>query len=438
MRVTYAQILIISALALSACGPAKWRETAGRFTGDPVADAQKAPTDQRGLQNGDVGYVNPERLRGAESPEMPIEDAKVVLDQGDEVKVIDATPQGPDNLIKVEVPETTTEPARTVYVPPSFINLRPVAKNKYFVIENIATERLRVYERCTASPDCPHRLVFETETVVGEDTGDRSRRSRVGNYVIDTWHKFYEDGAKLYPSWTALGPALPPAGAPLEDWISTSLIPANYNSQETRAAFGWFTAKIRPNAKEQWTHGTWGHGADGDKFIRAVKRSNDLRLMSHGCTRVENRAIALMHEMLPAGTKIIKIYAREERAEPTRQAGSVEPWSWILTTEGAGKAGLSMSEKSVLARRVPESSILERGTYAPAQIATAVKGNVYNIDENEFRGKFIVDEGRLEGYLHPVSLEVGGYQDRGAMPAMAKRTTPKNRTRVAGRSRRAV
>lgn len=437
MRTTNTQIMILSALVLNACGPAQWRETSGKFTGDPVAELQKAPTDQRAFKDGDIGYVNPERLRAVETPTAPVEDAAVVLDQGDEVKVVDATPQGPENLIKVETAATESEPAQTLYVPPSFLNLRPLAKNKYFVVENIATERLRVYERCTTGSDCAHRLVFETESVVGEDTADRSRRSRVGNFVIGSWHKFYEDGARLYPSWTAAGPELPPVGAPLEDWISTSLIPANYNSQETRAAFGWFTAKIRPNANEQWTHGTWGHGADGDKFIRAVKQSNDLRLMSHGCTRVENRAIALMHEMLPVGTKIIKIYAREDRAEPAPRIGAVEPWSWILTKETNEKAGPSMTAASVLARRVPESSILERGTYAPAQVATVSKGNVYNIDESEFRGTFFVDQGRLDGYLHPKSLEVGGYQDRGAMPVMAKKTS-KNRTRVAGRNHRAV
>ena len=74
--------------------------------------------------------------------------------------------------------------------------------------------------------------------------------------------------------------------------------------------------------------------------------------------------------------------------------------------------------------------ILENGSYLVNQYPTAVvlnknagwiarikgkSGNTYNIDDNDFHGVFLVDEGRFIGYSHPSSLPVGGYDDH-SMP----------------------
>ena len=422
MNINWKSTLLAAAVIaqLTSCGQAKWQEMSRR-TGDPVAEQQVTNTTPKDLQNGESVFTNPDRIITVNTPDESPEDSSEALERGTEVEVIDNTPQGPEELVKVQPkasPEET-EPPKPVYIPAKYISKKPVNKNdRYFVVENIATERLRVYERCTTSAACAHRLVFETEMVAGEDTPDRQRRSLVGSFVIDSWTKFYEDVNRKYPSWLQVnGPELPAPGASLEDWVSLNLIPKGYNSKETRAAFGWFTAKIRPNADEQWTHGTWGHGADGDKFIKAVKASNDLRVMSHGCTRVENQAIALMHEMLPAGTKLIKIYAKESVANADAPAQEPMAWDWILTADGARKSGQPMS-----AANVKSTKILEKGTFSPNQKAVAHSGNVYKINENEFRGTFVVDEGRFENYEHPTSLAKGGYQDKGAMPKVVKKS----------------
>lgn len=408
-------------LQLTSCGQAKWQETASRRTGDPIAEQQVTNTTAKDLEIGEVVYTNPDRIRTVNTPDESPEDSSEALDRGTQVEVVDNTPQGPDELVQVQPkpsPEDT-DPPKPVFIPAKYISKKAVSKNdRFFVVENIATERLRVYERCTTAPGCAHRLVFETEMVAGEDTPDHKRRSLVGSFVIDSWTKFYEDVNRQYPSWLqANGPELPAPGASLEDWVSLNLIPKGYRTKETRGAFGWFTAKIRPNADEQWTHGTWGHGADGDKFIKAVKASSDLRVMSHGCSRVENQAIALMHEILPAGTKLIKIYAREILANSNVKTPAPMAWEWILTEEGARKSGPPMS-----ASLVKSTKVLEKGTFSPNQTPVAHNGNVYKIDESEFRGTFVVDEGRFENYEHPASLAKGGYQDRGAMPKIVKKS----------------
>ena len=341
--------LATSLLALTACSPAKWRET--RNTG-PVTFQAPAPGPKPAAPNAS-----------------PLE-----IDEN----------QDPD---------------------------------RYFVVENIATEKLRVYERCTTGTGCAHTLILETDMVVGEDTPERDRRSLVGTFRIQSWVKFHEDSRKLYPSWIHDdAPALPSPGASLEDWIDESLIPRGYRTEGPRASFGWFTARIGPNAKEQWTHGTWGHGADGDKFIQAVRNSQerDPRIMSHGCSRVENQVIAFMHEILPPGTKLVKVYAKEALAKPdgVSSPASEFSWDWVLTKEGARTPGPRMSLASVKARNVPSSEVLDQGRFAPDRQPTVVDGNVYGLDEAEFRGVFLIDEGRFEDYRHPRSLERGGIVEK--------------------------
>src|SRR5690606_35999740 len=93
----------------------------------------------------------------------------------------------------------------------------------------------------------------------------------------------------------------------------------------------------------------------------------DSRLASDGSTRVENQAIALMREILPAGTKVIKVYAREVYSEPEHIAqskGRTHTWDWILTTEDANFiGGASAGKLGVLEREVPREMVLDKGRF---------------------------------------------------------------------------
>jgi hypothetical protein len=208
-----------------------------------------------------------------------------------------------------------------------------------------------------------------------------------------------------------------------------------------RGAFGWYTALTGPNSQSQWIHGTFGWGSDGDKFIQATKGLDngllgriaaafkDLR--SHGCTRVENRAIAYMRHILPVGTEIFRVYAKEALRDPSLAAYQLQkqtkPWDYILTKEGVRQTGGPDSDKNLsLARGVSSNLILEKGEYQVDQYPTAqgyikgasngqrrkgYSGNIYDIDDANFRGVFVVDEGRFIGYAHPAGVPVGGYPD---------------------------
>jgi hypothetical protein len=429
-------ILCLTVTQLTACGSARWQETHPQ-TGDPFAENQFAPRPVRQSPPGAPGYVVPDRLRGRSNPDQPGDQSTVILERNDRVKIIDPTPKGKDGLIKVVVVDTQgpAKPPGPIYVDPRYVNEDPVqpepqlaAADRYFVIQNIATEKLRVYENC-GGRDCRHRLVLETDLVVGEDT--RTRRSHLGSYRITEWFKFYEDNRSLFPSWFHPSyPALPAPGADLQAWGSQSLLPAN-GPGLVRGSFGWYTAHLGPNAAEQWTHGTWGWGADGDKFIRLIQthpHSRNPQFSSRGCTRVENQAIAFMREILPVGTKIIKVYAREALAANVTALRPLR-WDWILTTEGVDVNGPSSDKDRVLSRNVVRQDILESGSFLANRTPSVVplrpgqrreqgfNGNVYNINESAFQGHFLVDEGRLVNYRHPVGLEVGGHRD-GLLPSV--------------------
>jgi hypothetical protein len=318
------------------------------------------------------------------------------------------------------------------------------------MIQNIATEKVRIYERCH-SVDCSHRLVLETDMTAGEDTPEKTKRTILGSYAIQRWAKFYEDVNGLYPSWyDPQYPSLPTPGADLSAWTSRALLPNGRGV--TRGSFGWYTALIGPNAETQWTHGTFGWGADGPRFIHLTRDSilnhlSDPR--SHGCTRLENRAIAFMRDIMPKGSRIVKIYAREAIAHPeavVKLARTPSPvWSYVLTKDGVREDAPSASAEAN--RSVTEDRILERGEFELDQKADAVAlqsatdrssrrddprvvqtGNLYDLPVQKFRGVFYVDTGRLSGYEHPEGLEVGGYRDRhlpGFMKGQAGRQAPR-------------
>lgn len=424
------------AALLSGCTPARWQETRAPRTGDEIAE--RKVTDNPPTEEGQTGYVVTDRLRVLTDPNQPWEEANLILERNDKVRILDPKPQGPDGLIKVIILETNqpVKPTQPVYVPRLYIGREPAQQtaeeadaDRYFVIQNVATEKLRVYERCKPK-NCAHRLILETDMVAGQDTPDLRYRTILGSYRITEWFKFYEDVDHDFPSWfNPLYPDTPTPGASLSSWLSPEVMPKGRGDE--RGSFGWYTAKIGPNAYAQWTHGTLGWGAEGDRFIRLTRLpAPEGYIRSRGCTRVENQAIAFMREILPVGTRVIKVYAKEALRDPTlakyKDAGA--KWDWILTKEGVDTNGPKAGRESVLAQNVRETDVLEIGSYALDQKPDAVpfkraaggsyneNGNLYDVPESKFKGYLIVDEGRLVNYQHPSVLFVGGHSDH-ALPS---------------------
>ena len=200
-------------------------------------------------------------------------------------------------------------------------------------------------------------------------------------------------------------------------------------------AFGWYAAKVTPaddvdGMNYQWMHGTIGWGKDGPLAIQTT-RTALLNMVSNpgssGCTRLENRAIAYLRSLLPIGTDIYRVYAREASRDLGRYAGLEKnpvQWSYILTTNEAQKSGgLEADAQAVLRKAITidASNFIEKGTYdvnryptiSPLnyqEMASSGKsGDRYKIDSgskndawySNFQGYYLVDEGRLVDYKHP-------------------------------------
>lgn len=314
------------------------------------------------------------------------------------------------------------------------------AKPKYVVIQNIATEKTRVYELCYTAPGCPHKMVFETVMLAGK-RNEPNQQTILGTYRISQWVKFYQDNAKNYPSW--YDPALPMPPEPdkgATKWFKDKYMP---NGGEMRGAFGWYAAHVEPNAFGQWMHGTIGWGSDEDKFINRAKKGffsifADLR--SHGCTRHENRAIAYLHYLVPAGTPLIKVYAAEVADDPSLSRYADQKaqliWNFALTRDQVRSSKAASIEYSVTMGRIArgeikQEDILETGSYIVDRIPTVngftgksaksgLSGDVYEIGQGNFRGTYSVDTGRLTNYVHPKQLNVGGDQSMLSLPDIVK------------------
>ncbi len=306
---------------------------------------------------------------------------------------------------------------------------------KYFVIQNVATETTRVYEKCNDLSKCHHNLVFEAEMVVGRRKNSfveaKEWYTHLGVNKIQYWEKFHEDGNGHYPAWYSKNyPAVPPPGSSFYDWFDRDVMPDDRGVM--RGAFGWFTAMLGPNAHAQWLHGTAGWGSDGDKYIEITRNAlistvRDAR--SSGCTRIENGAIAYLRHILPAGTPVIRVYAKEAVEEASlahyQNQKTRVPFYYILTKSNRinDKRAETIERNAVLARDVPSSEWLEEGVYNVDRYPTVRKyrvspgwigagsgalGNVYRIYFNEFEGHYLVDTGRFVKYKHPESLPVAG------------------------------
>ena len=312
----------------------------------------------------------------------------------------------------------------------------PTELSDIFMVQNIATEKLRVYKKSCESGICKHKMIFEADFVSGEDAmnedGKGSTRSVVGHFRVSSWIKFYMDQYRRYPSWDDPNyPALPEPGAGVTDWLSNDDILPGYGTY--RGAFGWYTAKVGPDAHMQWTHGTYGWGADGNKFIEETRGfwANlfaDPR--SHGCSRVSNEHIAFIRELLPIGSSVIKIYAREAYADPnlSNYTGSEKgEFDYILTKNGVRRDGQKAGRDTVLKAGTPSHQYLEEGTLHYKRIPEANvflsgrsgkdsgwNGNVYGLKHEDMKGVFLVDEGRILKYAHPTHHEKigrGGFRN---------------------------
>lgn len=395
-----------------------------------------------------------------------------ILNQNDQVLVTDPLPSSTP-LVKVRVLSssgTTFNSNADYYVSKDYLSPSPVniEAGKYFVIQNIATEKTRVYERCTTSPGCAHRLIFETDMVVGRnEEGTKENRyaymTWLGHAKLSEWIKFYSDGQQTYPSWYTTNQDMKTIPAPITD-SPTNLIGSRKwivkgtDGKDTiYGAFGWYAGKLIPaDEKEgvnyQWMHGTIGWGKDGAASID-VTRGILINIFSnpgsHGCTRLENRAIAFMRSFLAPGTDIYRIYARESTREKEEVKGffkkKITPlpryaatynnpakWNYILLTDGAQQAnGLTADARVITGRAIqvtPGVNLLDEGVFEVDQYpnvaaldyrytpSTGKSGDRYRIDsgkkeeadKTQFRGYFLVDEGRFVDYHHPDETAVKG------------------------------
>lgn len=416
-----------------------------------------------------IYYVSLNGLRVRSTPE---DTGKTmgILSLNETVRLID--PELTDHkYVQIEIVKSVNKilPSEKYFVAKEFLAEKIVDykefKGKYFTILNVATETLRLYERQCEDNSCPHKMVMETEVVVGEDINHPAAqkgkgRSVLGSYRLTGWAKFYQDGEGHYPAWYREGsPLLPPPLAGFSKWFSKSIMPENEEGKRKgtmRGAFGWYAGFVAPNSYAQWTHGTIGWGEDKDAYVKKTKKlvaniiSNP---RSSGCTRNNNEAIAYLRQILDIGTPMIKIYAKEAILDSSMANYRVETeeWNYILTKKAGEKSGREDVLKSlkvtseevdrywaakrsggemILDPKSPLAQILEVGTYTldtkPTVInytpgeklgklsrAVGRKGNVYGIKSKDMsEGVFYIDAGMLDRYTHPKTvLEVGGFED---------------------------
>lgn len=404
-------------------------------------------TDRSQLVEGKVYWVTTNGLRVRSSDEVT-NNGLGIVNRNDQVRVVNTGPfRG--NYVQIEIVKTNSPitTAERYFVSFKYLDTEKKDykkfKGDFFVVQNIATERLRVYKRVCADNACPHKMVFESEMVVGEDQD--KVRTWAGSYRLTHWIKFYQDGAAHYPSWYHPDYPMPPSPKKgVLSWFRKKYMPEvdGKKKGDMRGAFGWYTAFVAPNSFAQWTHGTIGWGVDKKKYIQRTKKffANLLsNPRSHGCSRLDNESISYLRSLLPVGTPFIKIYAKEALLDPTLKGYSpiTKKWDYILTKQGSRRNGPEADRNYVLGQNISQEDWIEEGTYDVDQFPTVVeytpgedmgsmsrkvgnKGNIYGVESEFMTGVFYIDAGFTQGYAHPVheSITVGGFKDEVVGPWM--------------------
>ncbi len=466
MRKHIAPMMLLSALAIS-----------------PVAHSQEAALDNAEVTtpavttSSNIYYIALNGLRVRSTPE-DAGKTMGVLSLNERVRLV-----SPELIngkyVQIEIIKTVNKmlPSEKYYVVREYLSEKVIDykefTGKYFTVLNVATETLRLYERQCADNSCPHKMIMETEVVVGEDrdhpAAEKGKgRSVLGSYRLTGWAKFYQDSEGHYPAWYKEGyPDVPKIGEnDWTDWFKSKYMPADANGKKQgsmRGAFGWYAGFVAPNPYGQWTHGTVGWGEDKDKYIKKTKKLitnivSDPR--SSGCTRNNNEAVAFIRQIIDTGAPMIKIYAKEALLDQSlsdyREDG--KQWQYIMTKKAGEKAdraevlqSLKVSGNEVdtfwaakraggdliLDPKSPLNQILEVGTYDIDNQPTVIeytpgekmgkikrsvgrKGNVYGVKSQDMSdGVFYIDAGVLSGYHHPKAiLEVSGFEDEETPPWM--------------------
>lgn len=426
-------------------------DVAAPHTGYEVTEEQVGAVQPEEVKPAQQFYISAESLRVRTSPDTSTNDNVAGrLSVNDKVEVLDATPIGKDQFVKIRVVSTTASLTSNdeLYISSKYFNAEPVKidpvatslqapnapvepklkgqtvqprANRLFVVTNIATEKIRVYERCLPNEGCINRMIFETDVVNGED--EDGTRTHVGFYQVQYWVKFYEvysGSRKTYPAWYKPGYPDVPAPGNRTAWFDKQYMPNGEG--DMRGAFGWYTKFVGPNADGQWTHGTGGWGKDKKDLIlfkesfwgKLVNLFTSIR--SHGCTRVDNESIAYLRSLVPVGTPLIKIYAREAYRDPSRAMypKNAGRWEYIMTKLGhQQKNNHQLADREVVLRQgTPSSDWIEQGVLEIDQTPDVAEGDLYRLGNGAFHGHFVVDEGTVVNYRHPSQLKRGGYSDR--------------------------
>jgi hypothetical protein len=442
-----AALLTLSIGVMSACG---LQTDSNQFphTGNEEAEAlmSAAIATKSEVELGRVYYVTTSSLNIRSSDEISGSNRLGMLSLNDTVRIISTDASG--DFVEVELIRTSGNITRSerYFLSYKFLSPNPSdlmdLPGRYFMVQNMATEKLRVYERVCADNSCPHKMVLEADMVAGED--DPETRSILGSFRITSWEKFYEDYSRNYPSWYHPDyPATPGPGQSIRAWRANRAMPTvNGRRQGSfRGAFGWYAAKVGPNHSAQWTHGTYGWGHESADFIKKTRGFMANLLLSprsNGCTRTDNLTVAYLREILPVGTPVVRIYAQEAflDANLTNYTQAFDTWDYILTTRDARRTNGETSDRDkVMTRGITPEEILEEGTYRINMIPTVTEsipgenlnryfairnpraskdsGNVYAIPGDAFQGVFYVDAGKVHNYQHPrhEKIRVGGFSN---------------------------
>ncbi|MEQ1876627.1 MAG: L,D-transpeptidase family protein [Bdellovibrionia bacterium] len=399
------------------------------MTGNAKDEAKVVTEKKADLKDGEVLYVQTDDLYVRAEPSRTAE-ILGKLKLNDQVRKLGTSAAGSE-FVQVEVVKSKARIKQSVayYVGFRYLDKTPqseedttVAPTKpgqknddsLFVIQNVATEKLRVYQKTCTGESCKNKMILETEIVVGEANNDT--HTVLGSFRIAKWVKFYQDGAGLYPSWYDPNyPAMPERGKGFGAWRDEKVLPNGKGAM--RGAFGWYTALVGPNSHNQWTHGTIGWGVDKDKYIRLPRKwyvnlFADPR--SHGCTRTDNESIAYLRHLLPVGTPIFKIYTNEALYDSNLKdyPKASKPWNYIMTKNGVRVDGQKADRDEVLKTGTPQNQWLEEGTYQAKQYPETRKlSDRYKAGKENISGTFYVDVGLLDGYSHPKTLDIGGSKE---------------------------